>query len=240
MTISSENAKFAQWQKWKSCHLKRTLQIMHTDTMGPIKHTSYPGLKRFIVVFVDDFSRFAIAYSAKSKDEAGEALKQYLVSVRNLLGKDGNICYIRSDQGTEFIGGKFLEILREEKIKTELSPPYTPEHNRVAERFNKTIQEKIRAYIFDSGLPKSMWVLAVDTAVHAYNRTPHKTIEFRVPLEKFAPSASCHFNQIKRFRCIGFEKIPKLDFKFGERAIKAVSVAYKTTGYLLWHPSTRK
>ena len=74
-------------------------------------------------------------------------MKKYLVSARNLLGKDEKICYIRSDQGTEFTGGKFLEILREEKIETELSPPYTPEHNGVAERFNKTIQEKIRAYI---------------------------------------------------------------------------------------------
>ena len=78
---------------------------MHTDTMGPIKYTSYPGLKRFIVFSVDSYSRFAIAYSVKSEDEAGEALKKYLVSARNLLGKDGKICYIRSDQGTEFIGG---------------------------------------------------------------------------------------------------------------------------------------
>ena len=39
------------------------------------KHTSYPGLKKFIVVFVDDYSRFAIAYFVKSKDEAGEVLK---------------------------------------------------------------------------------------------------------------------------------------------------------------------
>ena len=139
---------------------------MHTDTMGPIKRTSYPGLERFIVFSVDDYSRFAIAYSVKSKDEAGKALKKYLVSAHKLLGKDGKICYIRSDQGTEFIGGKFLEILREEKIETELSPLYTPEHNGVDERFNKTIEKKTRAYMFDSGLPKSMWVLAVDAAVH--------------------------------------------------------------------------
>ena len=156
---------------------ERPLQVIHTDTMGPIKPTPYPGLKRFIVVFVDDYSRFAIAYSVKSKDEAGEALKKYLVSARNLLGKNEKICYIKFDQGTEFTGGKFLEILRKEKIETELSPPYTPEHNGVAERFIKTIQEKVRAYMFHSGLPKSMWVLAVDAAVHAYNRTPHKTIE---------------------------------------------------------------
>ena len=94
--------------------------------------------------------------------------------------------------------------------------------------------------MLDSDLPKSMWVLAVNATVHAYNRTLHKTIEFRIPLEEFAPSASCHFNQIKRFGCIGFVKIPKPDFKFRERAIKAVLVGYKTTGYLLWHPRTRK
>ena len=76
---------------------ERPLQVTDTDTMGPIKPTSYPGLKRFIVVFVDDYSRFAIVYSVKSKDEAGEALKKYLVSARNLLGKDKKICYIRSD-----------------------------------------------------------------------------------------------------------------------------------------------
>ena len=108
--------------------------------MGPIEPTRYPGPKRLIVVFVDDYSRFAIVYSLKSKDEASEALKKHLVSSRNLLGKDEKICYIRSDQGTEFTGGKFLEILRKEKIETELSPPYTPECNGVAERFNKTIQ----------------------------------------------------------------------------------------------------
>ena len=89
--------------------------------------------------------------------------------------------------------------------------------------------------MLDSGLPKSMWVPAVNASVHAYNRTLHKTIEFRVPLEKFAPIASCHFNQIKRFGCIGFVvKIPKPYFKFGERAVKAVIVGYKTTGHLLW------
>ena len=53
--------------------------------------------------------------------------------------------------------------------------------------------------MFDSGLPKSMWELAVDAAVHAYNRTPHKSIDYQTPLTKFAPNASCHFDQIKRF-----------------------------------------
>ena len=54
-----------------------------------------------LLLFVDDYSRFAIAYSVESKDKAGEALKKYLVSACNLLGEDEKICYIRSDQGTD-------------------------------------------------------------------------------------------------------------------------------------------
>ena len=125
----------------------RPPQIIHTDIMGPIKPISYPGQRRFIIIFVDDFSRLAIAYAIKAKDEASEALEKYLISARNLLGKDEKVCYIKSDQGREFIGGKFLEIMKRENIESELSPPYTPEYNGVAERFNKTLQRKIRAYI---------------------------------------------------------------------------------------------
>ncbi|CAH0550178.1 unnamed protein product [Brassicogethes aeneus] len=219
---------------------ERQLQLIHTDTMGPIKPISYPGLKKFVVVFIDDYSRLARAYTIKTKDESGQSLERYLISARNLLGKNEKVCYIRSDQGTEFMGGKFMEVMEKEKIENDPSPPYTPEHNGVAERFNQTIQEKVRAYMFDSGLPKTMWELAVEAAVHAYNRTPHKSIDYQVPLQMFSSNVNCHFEQIKRFGCIGYIKVPKPKTKFDARAIKAVLVGYTNTGYILWHPNSRK
>lgn len=51
--------------------------------------------------------------------------------------------------------------------------------------------------MFDSRLPKSMWEIATEAAVHMYNRTPHKSINFRTPLEKFAPNVNNHFNRIR-------------------------------------------
>lgn len=83
--------------------------------------------------------------------------------------------------------------------------------------------------MLDSGLPPSMWELAVDAAVHAYNRTPDKTINYETPLNKFAPKTNNHFEHIKTFGCIGYIKIPKPASKFSERAIKAVFVGYKPT-----------
>lgn len=50
------------------------------------------------------------------------------------------------------------------------------EDNEAAERFNKTLQEKVRAFMFDSGLPKSMWSLAAEAAVNSYNQRLHTSI----------------------------------------------------------------
>ncbi|XP_039314613.1 uncharacterized protein LOC120359758 [Solenopsis invicta] len=84
---------------------QRPLQVIHTDIMGPNKPTSYPGQKRFIITFIDDYSRLAKAYSLKTKDESGEALEKYLISARNLLGKEEKLCYVKSDQG---IHGRYI------------------------------------------------------------------------------------------------------------------------------------
>ena len=163
----------------------RPLHTIHTDTMGPIKPTSFPGENKFIIVFIDDHSRYARVYYVKHKNQSGECLQKYLEHTRNLLAKQAKqekVCYTRSDNGTEFTGGHFAEIVRQEKIDSDFAPPYTPELNGTAERFIKTLQKKIRALMIGSGLPPKMWVLAAEAAVHVYNRTPHKGINFQTPL----------------------------------------------------------
>ena len=47
--------------------------------------------------------------------------------------------------------------------------------------------------MFDSGLLKSMWELAVEAAVRAYNRTPLKSIEYEVAIKKLARSVNFYF-----------------------------------------------
>lgn len=83
----------------------RPLQIIHSDIMGPISTVAYPKGYKYISVFVDDFSRFAMGYSMKTKDETRLCFDSSVRSTRNLLGYDTKVCYLRTDQGTEFTGG---------------------------------------------------------------------------------------------------------------------------------------
>ena len=115
--------------------------------MEPIKPVSFPGGNKFIIVFIDDYSRYARIFSIKTKDQAGKCLEKFLQNTRNLLGKNQKICYIRADNAGEFLGGNFSEIMHKEKIDNDFAPLYAPPHNGTAERFNKTLQWKIRALL---------------------------------------------------------------------------------------------
>ena len=172
----------------------RQLERIHTDIMGPIRPSSYPGSNRYIITFTDDFSRYAKIYSLSHKSQAGDCLEKFLGHSRNLLDRDEKVCFIRADCGRENLGGKFREVMEEEKIDPDFSPPHTPEINGLAERINKTIEFRVRSLLLDSGLPASMWILAAEAAMHIYNRTPHKSIEFQTPLSKFAPGLKLHID----------------------------------------------
>ena len=148
---------------------------------------------------------------------------------------------MRTDQGTEFTGGYTKEYMKREGIELDTACPDILQHNEVAKRFNQTIQKKIRALIYDSTLPLSMWDLALGAAVYVYNRTPHKSIQYQTPLDKFVPDYSYDVKQLKRFGCIGYWVIPrKTETKFSIRALRGVLVGYKSTGYLLLNPESGK
>ena len=130
--------------------------------------------------------------------------------------------------------------MKKEKIEYNVAPLHTPELNGTAERFNKTLQNKIRALMIDSGLPESMWILGVEAAVHIYNRTSYKSLNSETSINKLTPKVKTHLEQIRRFGCIAYAKILITERKFSERAIKAIMVGYSQTGYVLWHPSAGK
>lgn len=66
---------------------------------------------------------------------------------------------------------------KQKGIKLDYTVPYTPQQNGRAERLNRTLLNKAKAMIFDSGLKKEMWGEAVRVAAHIVNRSPTESLK---------------------------------------------------------------
>ena len=54
---------------------------------------------------------------------------------------DKKVKIFRSNNGVEFTSRNFKKLFSDSGIKRELTTPYNPKHNGVAERKNRTIME---------------------------------------------------------------------------------------------------
>ncbi|GJX39702.1 retrotransposon protein, putative, ty1-copia subclass [Tanacetum coccineum] len=158
---------------------KDLLGLIHTDVCGPFKITSRQGASYF-VTFTDDFSRYGYVYLLKHKHEVFETFKVFQKEVENQLGK--TIKSLRSDRGGEYMSQEFLDHLKDHGIIAHRTPPYTPQHNGVSERRNRTLLDMVRSMMSQTTLPKSFWDYALETAARILNMVPTKKVE-KTPYE---------------------------------------------------------
>ena len=92
----------------------------------------------------------------KGKNEVFSKFKEYKSLVENQI--DMKIKILRSDNGGEFTSEEFKEICRESGIKRELSTPYNPHQNGVAEQKNRTIMGVAKTMLLDQDIPMHLWV----------------------------------------------------------------------------------
>ena len=129
------------------------LGLVHSD-LGDLKYTMTRGGKRFYVIFVDDHSRFIKIYLLRTKDEVLEMFIKYKSEVENQKNK--MIKRLRTDRGGEYESNPFKEFCEQNGIIHEVTPPYSPESNRIAERKNRTLKEMTNAMLVSSGLSSNM------------------------------------------------------------------------------------
>ena len=119
----------------------------------------------FYVSFIDEYSRKTWIYFLKDKDAVFERFKEFKALVENLFEK--KIKILISDNGGEFTSNEFKDFCREARIKRELTTPYNPQQNGVAERENRSIMKAVKVTIHDQDLPMHLWVEATRTTFYA-------------------------------------------------------------------------
>jgi len=145
----------------------KVLELLHMDLMVPMQVESTGG-KRYVLVVVDDFSRFTWVNFIREKSNTFDVFKELCTQLQREKGYA--IVRIRSDHGTEFETAKFDEYCSDEGIKHEFSSPITPQQNGVVERKNMTLQEFAKVMLHAKHLPYRFWAEAMNTTCHIHNR----------------------------------------------------------------------
>ncbi len=52
---------------------------VHADTMGPIATKAFKTRRKFVLVLVDDYSRYAMVYAMQNKSDVGSCFRDYIV-----------------------------------------------------------------------------------------------------------------------------------------------------------------
>ncbi|KAL4379562.1 hypothetical protein GQ457_02G035640 [Hibiscus cannabinus] len=152
------------------------------------------GSALYFVTFIDNHSRKVWIYLLKTKDQVLEAFREFHAKVE-----------------------------RETRRTFEKNPPKTPQLNGVAERMNKTIEERVRSMLSNAQLSKSFWGEAVKTTTKIVNYSPSSALDGEIP-EHVWTGKKVSYEHFKVFGCRAFVHIPndersKLDAKTKSRDV---------------------
>ncbi|GKB72641.1 retrovirus-related pol polyprotein from transposon TNT 1-94 [Tanacetum coccineum] len=111
------------------------LYLLHMDLCGPMRVASING-KRYILVIVDDYSRFTWVRFLRTKDEAPEAIIKCIINIQVRL--NATVRNVRTDNGTKFVNQTLRELYENVGISHQTSVAHTPQQNGVAEAINTT------------------------------------------------------------------------------------------------------
>ena len=120
-------------------------------------------------------------YFLRKKDQAFSTYKQFEAHLKTQFGHPVKI--LHSDHGGEYLDKEFILHLKDAGTAQKLTVHDTPEHNGVAECYNRTITEMVRAMLHSSGLPKFLWAEAARHAVWLRNRATTKALDGTTPYE---------------------------------------------------------
>lgn len=214
------------------------LALVHTDLcdMG----VQSEGQARYMLVLVDDWSRYTWAYFIRHKSDVLSCFMRWLPLVERSY--QCQLRTLRSDNGGEFVNVAFSEYLAMRGIRHETTVPYSSQQNGVAERANRTIVERTVAILSETRLPSSLWAEVMQTVVYLKNRSPSRSVP-STPYQILhaRPPNLAHLRVIG---CAAWVLLPKhkRPHKLAPRAYLCCMLGYslEQKAYRLWDPAARQ
>ncbi|KAE8236259.1 hypothetical protein A4X13_0g9209, partial [Tilletia indica] len=227
-------SKFPQ----SSTVVKRRLGLVCVDVIGPLEEGTGSDGEKYVLTIVDGASRKVWAYPIASK---ANALTVFIEWVRRAQNEtDERLVVVRSDNGKEFVNRQSQDWAKELGVWWETTNPYTSQQNGVAERWNRTLQDRMRSMLLTSGLGNSYWPHAMRAAAYVLNRTPRMKDGRRIP-EEIWTGRKVDLSNLRVFGCLCWPLVQsgQREGKLALRRIPAVFLGYgeRTKGWMVYIPS---
>ncbi|GJW02554.1 retrovirus-related pol polyprotein from transposon TNT 1-94 [Tanacetum coccineum] len=158
-----------------------TWTLFEVSLSSSLKRITYVLEKKYILVIVDDYSRFTWVKCLRSKDEAPAFIINFLKMIQVRLKE--TVRRIRTDNGTEFVNQTLREYYEKVGISHETSVARSPQQNCVVERRNRTLIEAARTMLIYAKAPLFLWAEAVATACYTQNRSIIRQRHGKTPYE---------------------------------------------------------
>jgi hypothetical protein len=216
------------------------LQLVVTDTCGPMRVPSLGGA-RYFVTFIDVYSGYVTTYLMPTKDQVFHHLKIYRAWAENHTGRKMKVW--RTDGGGENCSNAIAKYLQEAGIEHQVTAPYTPQQNGVAERANRTLVEMARCMIHYASLVPRLWGEMISTSTYLRNRCPTSVLDNKTPYEVWNDGIKPSLANLRVIGCKAYfhDKDPRIG-KFDAKAKLAIMIGYQpgTKAWRLLDPNTNK
>nr|GEV56120.1 hypothetical protein [Tanacetum cinerariifolium] len=213
------------------------LNTLHMDLYGPMRIESV-NKKKYILVIVDDYTRFVWVRFLRTKDETPKVIKKFIVTTQRAL--NATVRYVRTDNGTEIVIKTLTELFESVGITYNTSVPQSPQQNGVVKRRNRTLMEAARTTLIFAKALLFLWAEAVATACYTLKRSLVHTLHEKTYYELLKGKKT----ELKYFRLFGSLCYPTNDYDdLGKLKAKAgIFVGYAPTkkAYQIFNKRTRK
>nr|GEY90405.1 hypothetical protein [Tanacetum cinerariifolium] len=204
---------------------KEILSLLHMDLCGPMRTESI-NKKRYVLVIIDDYTRFGWVRFLRTKDETPAVFGKFLKNSQ--LALKATVRTVRTDNGTEFVNKTLTDLFESVGITHQTSVPRSPLQNGVVERRNRTLMEAARTMLIFAKAPLFLWAKVVATACYTLNRSLIHTLygkTYYEPLKGKKPD-------LKYFRVFGSLCYPDIGIFVGYAPTKKA--------YRVFNKRTRK
>jgi hypothetical protein len=149
------------------------LERIHCDVLyvdaSDVGTPSHRGMI-YVSTVLDQGTGVSLVALLQRKSQAAAHVQRSVAHLERQCSGGQKVKAIRFDRGGEYLSAELQGWLADRGIKVEPTAPYSPQQNGRAERLNRTLLDRTRCVLADSGLPLQFWCEGVEYVNWLRNR----------------------------------------------------------------------